>query len=95
MLLMVTSLVNAWVRTMVMPQVTHKLCHTMLYRAGFELTTLVVIDTYYIGSYKSNYHMVTTTTARVNACIIVHDEFLPGLREYLLTSRILYIYYHY
>ena len=35
----------------------------MLYRvhiawAGFELTTLVVISTDYIGSYKSNYHMI-------------------------------------
>jgi len=39
----------------------------MLYRvhlswAGFALTTLVVIDTDYIGSYKSNYYMITTTT---------------------------------
>jgi len=31
--------------------------------AGFELTTLVVIDTDYIGSYKYNYHASTTTTA--------------------------------
>ena len=29
----------------------------------FELTTLVVIGTDYIGSYKSNYHATTTTTA--------------------------------
>jgi hypothetical protein len=29
--------------------------------AGFELTTLVVIDTGCIGSCKSNYHKVTTT----------------------------------
>ena len=29
--------------------------------ARFELTTLVVIDTDYIGSYKSNYHTITTT----------------------------------
>jgi hypothetical protein len=40
----------------------------MLYRihpdwAGFELTTLVVIGTDCIGSYKSNYHTITTTTA--------------------------------
>jgi hypothetical protein len=28
--------------------------------AGFELTTLVVIGTDYMGSYKSNYHMITT-----------------------------------
>jgi hypothetical protein len=28
---------------------------------GFELTTLVVIGTDCIGSYKSNYHTITTT----------------------------------
>jgi len=32
-------------------------------RAGLELTTLVVIDTDCTGSCKSNYHMITTTTA--------------------------------
>jgi hypothetical protein len=31
--------------------------------SGFDLTTLVVIYTDCIGSYKSNYHMITTTTA--------------------------------
>ena len=30
--------------------------------AGFELTILVVIGTNCIGSYKSNYHTITTTT---------------------------------
>ena len=49
-------------------QVTDKLDHILLYRvhltrAGFELTTLVVIGTKCIGSYKSNYHTITTTTA--------------------------------
>jgi hypothetical protein len=42
--------------------------HIMLYRVhpawvGFKLTTLVVISTDCIGSCKSNYHMITTTTA--------------------------------
>ena len=32
---------------------------------GFELTTLVVIGTDYIGSCKSNYHTITTTMAPV------------------------------
>ena len=48
--------------------VADKLFHIMLYRvhltrAVFELTTLEVIGTDYIGSYKSNYHTITTMTA--------------------------------
>ena len=43
------------------------LYHIMLYRvhlawAGFELTTLEMIGTDCIGSHKSNYHMIMTTT---------------------------------
>jgi hypothetical protein len=49
-------------------QVTDKLHLIMLYWvhlawAGFALTTLVVIGTACIGSYKANYHTIMTTTA--------------------------------
>ena len=44
------------------------LTYIILYRVhhttGFKLTMLVVIATDCIGSYKSNYHTITTTTAR-------------------------------
>ena len=53
------------------PVASHwQIYHIMLYRvhfawAGFELATLVVIGIDWIGSCKSNYHMITATTAPV------------------------------
>jgi hypothetical protein len=56
-------------KTFDLPQITDKLYRIMLYWSvhlvwkGFELTTLVVIGTECIGSYKSNHHTIMATTA--------------------------------
>jgi hypothetical protein len=42
--------------------------------AGFELTTLVVIGTDCIGSCKSNYHAITTTT-------------VPAMKDYCIQNK--------
>ena len=58
-----------WWRKQEYPEkITDKLYHIMMYRAhlaraGFEVTTLVVIGCDCIGSYKCNYHTITATMA--------------------------------
>jgi hypothetical protein len=55
-------------KTIGLSQVTDKLYHIMSYTSPwsrFELTTSVVIGTDCIGNCKSNYHMITTTTALI------------------------------
>jgi hypothetical protein len=52
--------------------------------AGYVVTTLVVMSTNCIGSCKSNYHMITTTTA--------HVQLGPNRLFIFLYSIILYIY---
>ena len=57
----------------------------MLYRvnlalAGFEPTTLVDMGTYCIGTYKSNYHMITSMTVPIPrvgyAPLIISGEYI-------------------
>ena len=70
-------------KTTDLSQVTDKLHYIVLYRVYnspftvFELTTLVVICTDCIGSCKSNYHTITSTTAAkliMEVCIFKNND---------------------
>jgi hypothetical protein len=73
-------------KTTGLSQVTEKLYHIMLYTSlwsRFELTTFVVIGTNCIGSCKSNYHTITTTTAPATQM-----EELYTLKQYVIIWSI-------
>ena len=69
----------------------------MLYRVhlawtGFEIATLVVISTDCIGSYKSNYHTITTVTAPVQMYMTVIMLCLNT--KTLLSNSISHVHLH-
>ena len=59
-------------------------------RAGFELTTLVVISTDCIGSCKSNNHTTTTTTAPLDSIstflLYKHNASIEGSKYCYLSD---------
>jgi hypothetical protein len=78
-------------KTTDLPQVTDKLDQIMLYRlhldwVGFELTTLVVIGTDCIGSYKSNFHTIMTTTAPATNGLLLYFNISRYMTEYKISG---------
>jgi hypothetical protein len=73
-------------KTTDLPQVSDKLYHIMLYTSPwsrFELTTKVVIGTDCLGSYKSNYHTITTT---IKICKLTINFNICNIRRCLLIN---------
>ena len=94
-------------KTTDLPQVTDKFYHIMVYWvhlvwAEFELTTLVVIGTDCIGSCRSNYHTIMTTTAALSEIIFQWNQMyekmfedtkdVNGRRDNTITKRQTMIY---
>ena len=72
-------------KTTELSHVTDKLYHIILYTSPwtrFELTTSVVIGTDCIGSCKSNYHLITATTAPAKYIITYSGQYI------FLTNRL-------
>jgi hypothetical protein len=69
-------------KTTDLSQVTDKLYHIMLYTSTwsrFKLTTLVVIGTDCIGSYKSSYHTITATLNTSTSLNIYTKVYILGV----------------
>ena len=54
---------NHWLVTSQWQTLSHNVVSRTPFLSGLELATLDVIGTHWIGSFKSNYHMITSTTA--------------------------------
>ena len=83
-------------KTTDLPQVTDKLYDVMSYWVyptwmGFELTTLVVIDTDCIGSCKSNLHMITITKAPCLYLLAVKRDLY--IIKYILNVIVKHVYF--
>ena len=81
------------VKTTNMSQVTGKIYRIIQYRVhpawlGFELTSLVAIGTYCIGSNKSSYHAITTTKAPCIFNVIYCNKNNNNWTNYFWHNRI-------